>query len=642
MTHTQAGTAIFAGGAWLPRRPEGAGEAQPTLLLSDPLDLFVAHSLDDIPSLIESVEAAQRQGHYVAGYLSYEAGAAFGLATKTTRSAPCGERLTPDSLPLAWMGVYPQAGVQKWTPPAPTHAAAAPDLPTSPQALSLNESQAEYTASIDRVRALIAAGDTYQVNYTVRARFDLGVDPADYFLARAAGHPVPYAAFLDLGSFQVISLSPELFLRRRGDRLESRPMKGTRPRGATRHEDVDLAYELIESEKDRAENLMIVDMVRNDLGRVCSIGSVHVPALFAVEPYGTVWQMASTVVGDVRPGATLLEIMGATFPGASITGAPKHHTMEIIRDLESEPRGVYTGTVAIFLPGGDFTCNVAIRTIAPDRGRCLLGVGSGVVWDSDPLEEYDETLTKAAFVFRNDFSAKAGPDKAGAVSGIFETMLLRAESDSGCPDPCRVARPTPLPIRYLWLEEHLERMACSSAVLGIPFSREEALARLRVLAQTCGETAVVRLDLQASGELSLKTRPLSPPPTEPVTVLLSPFRTDSEDGMLRHKTADRPLYDREHLRAVDLGFFDAIFVNGRDNVTEGAITNLFARFGCTWVTPPIADGLLPGVWRAQFLRETHAVERSLTLDELAGADEVALGNSVRGRIPVAEIVERPW
>jgi para-aminobenzoate synthetase/4-amino-4-deoxychorismate lyase len=620
VTHTQVGTAIFAGGAWLPRRPGDAGGPQPSLLLREPADVIVAHSIDEIPGLIESVEAAQRQGHYVAGYLAYEAGAAFGLATKATSTTPLGTRLTPDSLPLAWMGVYPPTAERESALPVPSEAGAADATPSSQSALSLNETPSEYCASIGKVRGLIAAGDTYQVNYTVRARFDLGLDPANYFLSRAAGHPVPYAAFLNLGPFQVISLSPELFLRRQGDRLESRPMKGTRPRGATRSEDVDLAYELVRSEKDRAENLMIVDMVRNDLGRVCRTGSVHVPALFALEPYGTVWQMASTVVGNIKPRASLLDIMRATFPGASVTGAPKHHTMEIIRDLESEPRGVYTGTVAIFLPGGDFTCNLAIRTIAHDSGRCLLGVGSGVVWDSDPQEEYDETLTKAAFVFRNDFSPDAGPLPAGATAGIFETMLLAAGDDA----------------------EHLERIGSSAAALGIPFSRQEAVERLAVLAATCDETTVVRLDLEASGELRLKTRPLTDLPAEPLRVLLSPFRTDPGDSLLRHKTADRPLYDREHARALELGCFDAVFLNVRDHVTEGAITNLFARFGEVWVTPPLTDGLLPGIWRARFMRETQAVERSLTLEELLAADEVVLGNSVRGKIHVSEIAEIPF
>jgi para-aminobenzoate synthetase/4-amino-4-deoxychorismate lyase len=372
---------------------------------------------------------------------------------------------------------------------------------------------------------------------------------------------------------------------------------------------------------------MIVDMVRNDLGRVCRTGSVRVPALFALEPYGTVWQMSSTVVGDLRADAGLLDIMAATFPGASVTGAPKHHTMEIIRDLEAEPRGVYTGSVALFLPGGDFTCNLAIRTIAHDPGRCLLGVGSGVVWDSDPEEEYEETLTKAAFVFRNDFTADAAERTTG---GIFETLLLEAGHAET--------------LRYRHLERHLERMARSAAALGLPFDSNQALALLRSTSSMRGTSGpmVVRLDLAPSGELTVRTRPIPTPPVRPVKVLLSPFRVDPDDPLLRHKTADRSLYDREHARAVELGCFDALFANRNDHLTEGAVTNLFARFGDDWITPPLGDGLLPGIWRACYVRQTGAMEKSLTLDELAHADEVVLGNSVRGAVRVDEIVEKPW
>jgi para-aminobenzoate synthetase / 4-amino-4-deoxychorismate lyase len=634
VTSTQSGTAIFPGGAWLPRRPHVAGEKQPTLIFAHPSRILQATRAHEIPGLIGEIQAAQERGKYVAGYLAYEAGAAFGLATKTTSSRPSDAAdalLTPDSLPLAWMAVYdPETVVE--LPQIPTSPGTTVGAPAGVEksmerlSLTLNESRAHYTDSIRKVRDFIAAGDTYQVNYTVRARFELGMEPDEYFLARAAAHPVPYSAFLDLGRYQVISLSPELFLCRRGGRIESRPMKGTRPRGANRVQDVELAYELVRSAKDRAENLMIVDMVRNDLGRACRIGSVHVPALFALEPYGTVWQMSSTVLGDLSEETSLLDIMAATFPGASVTGAPKHHTMEIIRDLESEPRGVYTGTVALFLPGGDFTCNLAIRTIAHDRGVCLLGVGSGVVWDSDPQEEYEETLTKAAFAFRNDFAAEAEPPAAG----IFETLLLEAGPEGT--------------LRYHDLERHLERMASSATALGLPFDCTRAADLLRSTSSTRGpsDPLVVRLDLLPTGEISVRTRPIPALPVRPVKVLLSPFRVDPDDPLLRHKTADRALYDREHARAIELGCFDALFINRYDHLTEGAITNLFARFGDEWVTPPLADGLLPGVWRAGFARRTGATERSLTLEELGRADEVVLGNSIRGAVPVSEIVEKPW
>lgn len=626
MTSTQRGTAIFPGGAWLPSHPAVREGTQPTLLLTKPARILEAHAAREIPGLLREVEACQKRGLYVAGYLAYEAGATFGLATKNTATRSATERLAPDALPLAWMAVYDPASIRRLPriPASPPPQAMESRNPHDRHSLTLNESRPQYVRSIDAVRSLIEAGDTYQVNYTVRARFDLGMHPRSYFLGRAAAHPVPYSAFLDLGDYQVMSLSPELFLRRRGNLLESRPMKGTRPRGADRKQDIDLGYELVRSEKDRAENLMIVDMVRNDLGRVCRTGSVHVPALFALEPYGTVWQMSSTVAGDIGLHTSLLDIMAATFPGASVTGAPKHHTMEIIRDLESEPRGVYTGSVALFLPGGDFTCNLAIRTIVHREGHCLLGVGSGVVWDSNPDEEYEETLTKAAFVFRDDFISK---DAVSRKPGLFETVLAEAapEGVPACAD----------------LEDHLTRMASSAASLGLPFDRDVALRTLRS-APPLSTPLVLRLDLSPAGHFSLSTRPVPTPPSEPVRVLLSPFRTDPADPLLRHKVSDRPLYDREHSRALGLGLFDALFLNALDHVTEGAITNVFVRIGGQWFTPPVSDGLLPGVWRARFMAQTGATERSLTLADLAQADEVLLGNSVRGPVRVGEILEQPW
>jgi para-aminobenzoate synthetase/4-amino-4-deoxychorismate lyase len=544
----------------------------------------------------------------------------------------------------------------------------------------------EYRDAIGRVRDLIAAGDTYQVNYTVRVRYRLSgsppagghacadglapadsptpeggpspldsvdpldaldpldtlepldtLDPLEYFLALLVRQPVPYAAYLDLGDTQVISLSPELFLRRDGDRLESRPMKGTRPRGETHAADVALAHEVVETEKERAENLMIVDMVRNDLGRVCRTGSVHVPTLYALEPYRTVWQMTSTVQGELEPGTSLIDIMRAVFPGASITGAPKHHTMEIIADVETEPRGVYTGTVALFSPGTDFAGNIGIRTIVHRDGRCTLGVGSGIVWDATAPAEYEETLAKAAFALppasgdwrpRRAGLAGAGTGPPGTASvesdlRLFETILLE---EGGC---------------YRFLDDHLARMGASASALGFTFDADAATMALDRVARSTAGPLVIRLDLDRTGIIELSTRPLPNVPDTSVTLLVSPFRMDPDDRLLVHKTTQRGFYDREYRRAVAEGFFDALFINRLDFVTEGAITNLFARFGRTWVTPQLGDGLLPGVWRAHFLAEQKAEERSLTLARLLEADEIVVGNSVRGAIPVGALAADP-
>ena len=675
-----AGTAIFpGGGAWLPRHGGDVGPDS-AVLLTNPSRILVATRPQELPALLDEIEAEQLRGRYVAGYLAYEAGAAFHLTVRHTPVGPLpAGALACDSVPLAWMAVYPPESANL-VPAAEWAAfldgfdigrAAALVATIKPE---LNVSKEDYTRAIGRVRDYIAAGDTYQVNYTVRARYDLGsgvapdtvaasggaagsrgagaaergpggdgaasLDPLEYFLALVVRQAVPYAAYLDLGDTQVLSLSPELFLRRDGERLESRPMKGTRPRAAAHPADVALAYELAETEKERAENLMIVDMVRNDLGRVCRTGTIHVPTLFAVEPYRTVWQMTSTVQGLLQPGTSLAQIMRAVYPGASITGAPKHHTMEIIAEVETEPRGVYTGTVALFSPGGDFTGNIGIRTITLREGRCTFGVGSGIVWDATAPAEYEETLAKGAFAVAPRDGQWRPPRAAGAAPGgvasgtpggtpaagdlhLFETILLEADG------------------RYRYLDEHLARMAASAEALGFRFDADETRVALVSFAESTPGPFVVRVDLDRAGTVELFPRQAPATAAAPVTLLVSPFRVDPDDPLLAHKTTRRGFYDREYKRAVVEGCFDALFVNRLDRVTEGGVTNIFARFGDTWVTPPLSDGLLPGIWRAAFAAEKSAVERSLTLDELLAADEIVAGNSIRGAVTVADLLADP-
>jgi para-aminobenzoate synthetase / 4-amino-4-deoxychorismate lyase len=627
-----AGTAIIAGGgAWLPRRQRSGGpRGDEALILTDPCRALVARTADEIPALLDDVGAEQARGRYVVGYVAYEAGAAFGLTVKS-----------PDSLPLAWMAAYPAESVRRLSGGDWGDLLDAVDGSKVARAVlesetRLSVSHEHYIDAITHIKGLIAAGDTYQVNYTVRARFDLDMDPLDYFLALVVRQPVPYAAYLDIGEAQILSLSPELFLRRQGRWVESRPMKGTRPRGDNLEEDAALAYELISSEKDRAENLMIVDMVRNDLGRVSRAGSVRVPALFAVEPYRTVWQMTSAVVGKVRRDARLREIMAATFPGASITGAPKHHTMEIIDRLETEPRGVYTGTVGLFLPDGGFTCNLAIRTLIHERGSFRLGVGSGIVWDSDPEDEYQETLIKASFALPPPGSCWESMPAAERIRaagiGLFETILLEAGRSGH-----EVERQAVLS-RYRQLSRHLDRMAASAAQLGFSFDRAAAESDLTELARFTDESVVVRLGLSLDGELRPTARPVPERAQAPIALMVSPFRTDPGDPLLVHKTTARYLYDQERQRALASGCHEALFLNRIGHVTEGAITNVFARFGHSWATPPVEDGLLPGIWRADFFREKGARERSLTLDDLLLADEIVMGNSVRGGFGADSVV----
>ncbi len=577
---------LFCGAGW----PSPGG-----LLLHEPARVLTATEPAEVPALLETVEQELALGRWLAGYLSFEAGEAFGLSVHPPAAWA----------PLTWLASYPAEHVATL---AAADLAALPCLETLPPVqAALNVSETDYRAAIARIKDYLAAGDTYQVNYTCHARFALPVAPLAYFLALIRSHPVPYAAYLNLGDQQVLSLSPELFLQRRGDLLESRPMKGTRPRGRTLSEDEAMREELLASEKDRAENLMIVDMVRNDLGQVCVAGSVQTPRLFTAERYRTVWQMTSTVTGQAA-GAGLAEVLAANFPGASVTGAPKRRTMEIIRELEPEPRGVYCGALGLVEPTGDFTLNLPIRTLVHHEGEWDLGIGAGIVWDSDPQAEYEETLLKSSFAFR------LLPDLC-----LFETLLLERNR------------------RYAFLEEHLARLVASAEYWGFPCDPDWCRRALARLAHAGHVPIVVRLELDQQGALRFATRNLTPPPAEPVRLLLSSRCTDSSDRFLYHKTTSRALYDEERSSALARGFSEVLFRNDRGNLTEGAITSLFVRTPRGWVTPPVGEGLLPGIWREVFLSQTGAHQQPLSPEDLVQAEEILLGNSVRGAIPVGGI-----
>lgn len=569
-----------------------------TLLLGEPEQAAAAYEAAEVPRLLDAAEGWQNAGRWVAGYAGYEAGAAFGLPNRR----PTGD------MPLAWYGAYPASCVTHLDP-RDLQVAAEPRLQDVRVALTVSEEQ--FVSAIARIKELIASGDTYQVNYTCRATFEANVDPVSYFLAMLRSHPVPYAAFINLGETQILSMSPELLLRRRGDVLLSKPMKGTRRRGRTLEEDAVLAEDLVTAEKDRAENLMIVDMVRNDIGRVSRIGSVNVPALFAAEKYRTVWQMTTTITGQVRQDATLGEIFAATFPGASITGAPKHRTMEIIRELEPDPRGVYCGALGLLLPGSrDFTFNLPIRTLVHRDGRFRLGIGAGIVWDSDPRSEYEETLVKSHFAFRLE------PDLH-----LFETILL---DDAG---------------KFTHLGAHLRRLARSAEYFDFPCDMDAIRQSLRAFADRADSPAVVRLELAGDGSVSLHPRPAPAPLVQPIRLALSPRRTDADDRLLLHKTTRRSLYDEERARLTAAGFDEVVFANTDGKLTEGAITNVFLRIREDWLTPPLIDGLLPGTWREAFIADVGAKERSIRIEDVREADQVVVGNSVRGAIQVGEIVD---
>ncbi|HEX8695497.1 MAG TPA: aminodeoxychorismate synthase component I [Longimicrobium sp.] len=544
-----------------------------------------ADSLGQVVPAMRAVEEAVAAGRHAAGFVAYEAAPAFDPALATRPPDP--------RLPLAWFAVYDR---REEVDPEEEEPA--------PGDFELGEWRVEtgedaYRANVGRIRELIAAGDTYQVNYTVRMRAPFGgSDLALYERLRRAQRSA-FCAYLRFDETAVVSASPELFFRWEGGELELRPMKGTRPRGRWPAEDAALAAELVASPKERAENLMIVDLLRSDAGRVSEFGSVRVERLFEAERYETVHQLTSTIRSRTRPGATLADVFRALFPCGSVTGAPKVRTSQIIAEVEDAPRGVYTGAVGFASPG-EAVFSVAIRTVVVDlaAGVAELGVGSGITFDSDAAAEYRECLAKAAFTRRapNDFR-------------LLETLLW--EPGAG----------------FFLLDGHLARLAESAAYFGFRCDVEEARRRLHACASAAPALPHrVRLTLDRAGAVEVACEPLGAP-DEPVRVAVAGEPVDSREPLLYHKTTRREVYERAAASRPDCG--DVLLVNERGELTESTIASLVVEMdGARW-TPPLQSGLLPGVFRAELLRRGEVRERVLRPDDLARAYAVWLVNSVR-------------
>ncbi len=572
-------------------------ENRASYALSDPAEVVACHRPEQVEDSLRRAQGLLEGGLALAGFLSYEAGAALdphgGLPAH-----PLG------GFPLLWLGAYERASVCR----QPLSLPPARQRPAPVRGLRFDLARAGWCRAVERAQAYIAAGDNYQTNLTCRLHFDSPEEPLAAYLRLRRAQPVPYGAYLDCGPFQVISQSPELFLRRRGLMLSSRPMKGTSPRGLTCAQDARSARGLRSSLKCRAENVMILDLMRNDLGRLAEFGSVETCDLFRVEPYATLLQMTSGVRCRLRPGLGLVDILRATFPPGSVTGAPKRRTMEIIHELEPSPRKLYTGAVGLFLPGGDLTLSVAIRTLLTQDGHYEMGIGSGIVADSAPAAEWEETRLKSRFFF--------------APAREFELLeTLRWSAAEG----------------FVLLEAHLRRLARSARYFGYPFSRRRALAALAAAESSGPGPWRVRLLLERPGRLRSTWEPLPPLPAGGPEVVLSARRTSAAEPLLYHKTTRRGLYEGELSRARRRGFTEVLFTNAEGYLTEGAFTNLMVRprGGGRWLTPHLSCGLLPGLWRAAFMRRHGARQARLTPADLAGAEEVVIGNSVRGAVVVS-------
>lgn len=536
-----------------------------------------------MPLLEEVAARARRDGFYAAGFVSYEAAPGFDPALAVNEAG---------SFPLVWFGLYTE-------PQAVEVARRGEDCDEATLDWRPSISQDRYRSAIGRIKEHIAAGRTYQVNYSLRLRAQFKRDPWAYFLQLVRVQEPPYGAYVDCGRYAICCASPELFFRLEGGRLTSRPMKGTAPRGLAWEEDRAQAEWLQQSEKNRAENVMIVDMIRNDMGRVARVGSVAVPALFTVEKYPTLWQMTSTVTA--RTEAALPQVMQAMFPCASITGAPKRSTMEIIAGLEAQARRIYTGSIGYLTPEGTAQFNVAIRTVLVDRQReqAEYGVGGGVVWDSTDEGEWEECATKARILTAKRPSFR-----------LLETMLWTREEG------------------YALLSRHLERLSRSAEYFDFALDVDGVCRALQdAVADFGGEAYRLRLLLARGGSITVQAKPISRA-ERTWRVCLAPGHVDSGDPFLYHKTTNRQVYDAMLAACPD--FDDVILWNERGEITESCLANVVVELDGERVTPPVSSGLLAGTYRAQLLDEGAVRERVLTRQDLARASGLWLVNSVRG------------
>ncbi len=557
-----------------------------------PFRVLAATELRDVVPVLDEVERATARGCWALGYVAYEA--APGLDPRWAVAA----RSTSETFPLVAFGLFERPAT---VPPVRPPPGRARNYSVGPWQRDWTE--ARYRHDIARVREHIAAGDTYQLNLTVRLEAPVRGDLEQLYADLVWSQRGRYAAYLDLGRHVIASASPELFFEWDDAGLRTLPMKGTVPRGRSTAEDAGRRAALVASEKERAENLMIVDLLRNDLGQIAETGSVQVPALFTTERYETVWQLTSEITAAPRPGTGLVDVFRALFPSGSVTGAPKQRTMELIRELERSPRGVYCGAIGIVAPPGQSfraRFSVAIRTLTVDRqaGTGVFGTGGGITWGSDPGAEHAELLTKAAIL--------AEPYEE---FGLLETMAH-------------------LPGKGLRnLDRHLDRLADSAAYFGFPFERASAVARLSAAVAGTGP-ARVRVVLSRDGGLDVGTAPLPSPPDCPVRLVVDPAPVDAAQPWFQHKTTRRRVYTERAAAHPEAD--DVVLTNQHGQVTETTIANLAVLLDGTWWTPPVSAGCLPGVERGRLLDEGVLLERELTPDDLRAAEGLAVVSSLRG------------
>lgn len=537
----------------------------------------------EVIEVLGQVEQATADGLYAVGFVAYEAASALN---------PDLPSIPPvEGLPLVWFAFFRERH----------SVAAGAGLKKSGDDVALESLKIfeEYNGDVERIRDYIAAGDCYQVNHTFPLNGIFTGNLPELYAQVGAAQQAPFSAFLDTGRFTILSASPELFFSLKDNKITTRPMKGTAKRGRWAGEDRNAIEMLRNSPKEKAENLMIVDLLRNDLGIVAETGSVTVDALFEVETYPTVHQMTSTVSAILRSGTGLTDIFQALFPCGSVTGAPKRRSMEIIAELENVPRGVYCGAIGCVAPGGEALFSVAIRTLLHDKqtNRLTMGIGSAVTWDSEAATEYAECMSKGAFV-----------NQPGQGFKLIESLRL----DNGA---------------YTLLERHLARLSLSAGYFGFLCDLEKIRLSLSDHATRSVGPRKVRLVLSPDGTIEISSELLEESSTA-LRVAISTIAINSDDRMLYHKTTRRDLLDSARVCRGDCD--EVLLLNEHGQLTEGSYHNIVVKLNGQLVTPPLSCGLLPGVFRDELLEQGELTERVLYPDDLKRADELWLINSVRG------------
>ncbi|MFA5339633.1 MAG: aminodeoxychorismate synthase component I [Candidatus Omnitrophota bacterium] len=584
------------------------GENSKSYILLDPVDTIKVYGFSDVKRAFERIEEYSKL-HFLAGYFSYELGYYFEKASFAPKD--------PFSRPLIHLCVFKDMmtfdhRTGKLSPRVPglfTEEAGRRDFRVDNPRFNLTKPA--YFRKISRIKKHIKNGDTYQVNLTGKYSFGFSGSAFSFYRDLKEKQNVPYGAFCKLGGGYLLSLSPELFFRRDGNTIYSRPMKGTIGRGANMKEDRGRISELKHNAKEVAGNLMIVDLIRNDLGKISKTGSVKVSSLFDVEKYNTLFQMTSTIKSVLREGVTYFDIFRSLFPGGSVTGAPKIRTMQIIEDLEKADRKVYCGALGIIFPGNKAVFNLPIRTISISRGKDKvlkgeMGVGGGITVDSDPEEEYRECVLKARFL-----TERHSP------FSLIETMLWDG--------------------KFKFLDRHLGRMRDSAAYFGFVFDRVKIIRILKNTGKAFKKNAryKVRVLLDKDGRVTAGASEIERDTKQASrTAAVSKFRTDAGNVFLYHKTTNRGLYDAEYGRYSAKGYLDVIFLNSKGEVTEGAITNVVIKKNGRCYTPPLSSGLLPGVFRSHLIESGRVKEKRIFLDDLRRSDKIFLCNSVRGLVEV--------